>query len=438
MSHQTYQQQFPLSTAQLTCLCGDIKEPGTLLRPSSPTATFPVISHMCHCNSCRQTTGNIILSCPLLVGPPSTESLARCTKYASSASLLRYFCSRCGCHCFHQEFKKRQNDSSAKSSSHSAGGGGGEVEEPPVKKWYVNAGIIERDPAQVAPEEAWATDLVKTECHQHVADTVDGSIVPGLASLDGADIPLYLGPSSPPSPANQNPQPSVSEILKLRESVSVQHHDPHPPGNDQQLRAACHCGGIAFSIRRPNYALDDQGVPARHIARDKTKYPALFCACRYDRASSGSWFVQPWTYVPPANITFTASLTDGGGGDEDQGSSSNTAVTLLEILDATGHRPPSSSAAAKISSRIPMTWSRSSHDSTRTFCQVCGATVFYLNDGRPSLANVAVGILRADEGALARDWLEWALGRVVYPECATERVLLEALQGLGDHMTESS
>jgi len=147
-------------------------------------------------------------------------------------------------------------------------------------------------------------------------------------------------------------------------------------------------------------------VPARHIASDKTKYPALFCACRYDRASSGATLVQPWTYVPPANITFTSA---GSGLDGDQDSSN---VTLLDILAVAEFNPPSFGAGASmnISSRMPMTWYRSSHDSTRTFCSVCGATAFYLNDGRPLRANVAVGILRADEGTLARNWLEWAWG----------------------------
>ncbi|KEF57883.1 uncharacterized protein A1O9_05804 [Exophiala aquamarina CBS 119918] len=413
MPPKAHQQRFPLSTAQLTCLCGDIKEPGTLLRPSSPTKTFPVGSHMCHCNSCRYTTGNITLSCPVLVGPPSTESLARCTTYSSSASLFRYFCSRCGCHCFHQEFNKESQASNPRSSSN------GGAEEPQVGKWYVNAGLIERDPAQVAPQEVWATDLVETEYHHHIADTVDGSIVPGLADLDGAEIPLYLGPSS----QVQGQQASVDEIRRLAE------HRRDTKPNPDCLKAACQCGGIAFSIRRPNYAMDDQGVPARHIGHDKTKYPALFCAFRYDRASSGAWFVQPWTYVPPANITFTDADED-----DDQQSRSAASVTLLEILAATAHEPPSSRAAANVSSQLPMTWYRSSRDITRSFCRVCGATVFYLNDGRPSLANISVGILRGDEGALARRWLEWTWGRVVCPESATERVMLEALMGLGDHM----
>jgi hypothetical protein len=357
---------------------------------------------MCHCNTCRWITGNLLVSCPVLTAAPSMDSLARCTKYASSPQFVRYFCSRCGCHCFVQNVSPNTTTASSTSS-------GSEVEEV---EWYANAGIIERDPAQVQPDEVWAEDLVTTEEHHYIADTVDGSIVPRLSTLDGVDIPLYMGP-----PGDQSLQTSVDEVLNLGA-------DQYAKSTPDYLKAECHCGSISFSIRRPKYALDDQGVPARHIGRDKTKYPAYFCACRSDRTGTGAWFVQPWTYIPPSNIKFTED-------DEDSSiTKTTTTTTLSEVFPNAPATTPRSSRAATISAR--MTHYRSSHDSTRSFCHTCGATVFYMNDGRPSLANVAVGILRADEGALARNWLEWVWGRVVCPEYATERILLDALTKLGD------
>lgn len=394
MPQQAQQQQVPISTAHLTCLCGDVKEPGALLQPSSAAKAFPVSSHMCHCNTCRWMTGNLLVSCPALTAAPSMASLARCTTYASSPQFSRYFCSRCGCHCFVQDVSQKTSPSS-----------GSEVEEV---EWYANAGIIERDPAQIQPDEVWAEDLVTTAEHYYIADTVDGSILPRLSTLGGIDIPLYMGP-----PGDQSLKTSVDEVLRLGA-------DRNAKSTPEDLKAECRCGSISFSIRRPNYAVDDQGVPPRHIGRDKTKYPAYFCACRYDRAGTGAWFVQPWTYVPPSNITFT---------DHDEDSNLTKTTTLSEIFHTTASTTSRSSSATAISSR--MTHYRSSHDSTRSFCSTCGATVFYMNDGRPSLANVAVGILRADEGALARDWLEWVWGRVVCPEYATERILLEALMKPG-------
>ena len=80
----------------LTCLCGSISEPGTLLSDKG----LPAESEICHCNSCRYATGSLGASFPGLNSAPSEKSLSRLTPYHSSDKLTRYFCSRCGCHCF--------------------------------------------------------------------------------------------------------------------------------------------------------------------------------------------------------------------------------------------------------------------------------------------------------------------------------------------------
>lgn len=64
---------------------------------------------------------------------------------------------------------------------------------------------------------------------------------------------------------------------------------------------------------------------------------------------------------------------------------------------------------------------RSSDKATRYFCGQCGANVFWIGDERPGLLDVAVGLLDAAEGALARSWLEWRTGRISFKEDANGR-----------------
>jgi hypothetical protein len=58
----------------------------------------------------------------------------------------------------------------------------------------------------------------------------------------------------------------------------------------------------------------------------------------------------------------------------------------------------------------------SSPDVCRSFCGNCGATVFYWSGQRPDEVHLAVGLLRAEEGSMARKWLEWEWGKCSFME----------------------
>ena len=60
----------------------------------------------------------------------------------------------------------------------------------------------------------------------------------------------------------------------------------------------------------------------------------------------------------------------------------------------------------------------------RYFCGRCGAAIFVAKDGQ-SWIDVAAGILRAEEGARAGNWLAWE--DVGFPEEATDQDLVMAL-----------
>lgn len=49
----------------------------------------------------------------------------------------------------------------------------------------------------------------------------------------------------------------------------------------------------------------------------------------------------------------------------------------------------------------------SSQGADRYFCGGCGAVIFLMSKTRPKLLNVAVGVLHAESGARAEDWLRW-------------------------------
>ena len=55
---------------------------------------------------------------------------------------------------------------------------------------------------------------------------------------------------------------------------------------------------------------------------------------------------------------------------------------------------------------------------------------------RPDELDLAVGILRADEGSMARRWLEWEWGRCSFADECIDREVCEAWLGSAE-VTES-
>ena len=76
----------------------------------------------------------------------------------------------------------------------------------------------------------------------------------------------------------------------------------------------------------------------------------------------------------------------------------------------------------------------------REFCRTCGATCFWHSDERPELIDVSVGLLEADTGARAEDWLDWCTERVSFAEHAQNKSLIlklsKALKAWGKERVE--
>jgi hypothetical protein len=70
----------------------------------------------------------------------------------------------------------------------------------------------------------------------------------------------------------------------------------------------------------------------------------------------------------------------------------------------------------------------------RSFRGKYGATIFYWCSQRPEELDIAVEILRAEEGSTARRWLEWEWGRCSFMEESIDGEISEAWLGSGEVM----
>ncbi|KIX08580.1 uncharacterized protein Z518_03236 [Rhinocladiella mackenziei CBS 650.93] len=382
------------SSAQLTCLCGAISASGTLLSSSE----IPINAAICHCNPCRYTSGSLGIAFPLLKEPPPQETLSKLTGYNSSQKLTRYFCPTCGCHCFHI-------------NHHS-------------QKWYCQGGNVEPSPAFESSNShtdiLWPKDTVKISHHDFVLDTVDGGLTPLLLNLNGRTVPTWsaASPPQPPSPQQEGHDsfdlPHETVLSLPRKSLGTL----SSPKEDSYLPAKCHCGGVSLLIKR---AIFDHEGPARYIPSDPTKYLTYLCACRSCRLSTGV-SLTAWTLVPSENV-FNANAPATASNDNE---SNLTPVVFGK---------PASSADANPGLSLTYHWS--SPDVCRSFCGNCGATVFYWCGQRPDELDLATGILRAEEGSMARRWLEWVWGRCSFTEESVDQEMCEAWLGSAEEGKKS-
>ncbi|KAJ5082103.1 hypothetical protein N7532_011146 [Penicillium argentinense] len=239
------------------------------------------------------------------------------------------------------------------------------------------------------------TPPVKAILHCKTDDTGDGGLstfLPGWPSVDRCALWVNSGHST-------SGDASETTIPKRR-NAPAEHRD--------KLHAQCHCGGIDFYMTPPDASSSqawspwcDLLVPYHSGSSDNpddvkwwlrdgdTKFLAGTCACRSCRLASG-FPIQTWAFIPKSNI-FNA---DGSPLSFDRGA---------------------------------MRRHTSSPGVYREFCGVCGATVFWHNDGRPTIIDVSVGLFQGKQ-ARAEQWLEWATGRVSFAETAAQSDLVELLE----------
>jgi hypothetical protein len=353
--------------ATITCLCGQARQEITLAAEA-----FPIEACLCHCDTCRSTSGMLCTAYLGLASPP--PSLANLTNYSSSKAISRSFCRTCGAHLF--------------------------AHEESIGQYRVCSGTIEH-----------SEDVIRITHHEWVADTGDGGLAPFLTRIQQRGLAAYA-------------QDSEQQIVNFVHGNGGEDSKSAGPGDwfikaprlqapfrqhRENLHARCHCGGVEYYVTPPSELSvklsspwpdllvpyhsgspeNNQGVKW-WMRAEGTQFLAGLCACRSCRLASG-FPIQSWAFIPKANVT----KKDSTPVDFSLGS-------LQQYQSSPGI--------------------------FREFCSICGATVFWHCEERPDLIDMSVGLLRSESGARAEDWLEWETGRVSFKEDALDQELVTALE----------
>ncbi|EXJ90226.1 hypothetical protein A1O1_03325 [Capronia coronata CBS 617.96] len=345
---------------RLTCLCKLVYEPADLLSSS----TLPLECTICHCDTCRYTTGGLGVSCFSLKGRPSDKSLSNTTAYKTSEKYTRFFCKHCGCNVF---FRSEEDG-----------------------QWLAFSGIIEPDHKRAEEANEGETggndeNVARVTSHIYVGDAHDGGMAPFLTRLGGRKAPCYV------ADAQDGVEPlGETELQELRGvGLDVASHE-----RGSMMDVACHCGGVQLQVVPPAYNESSEGW---HVPPDRSKYYARVCCCRSCRLALG-FSLQPWAYIPPAHI-----------------------LTKLGEPVVFGPKAKETAQLERLKHY------QSSESVLRSFCTTCGATIFFQSFERPDIINVSAGVVRSTAGnALAREWLHWDRRAVSYGGEAVDTELVEA------------
>ncbi|KAL7415004.1 hypothetical protein BDY24DRAFT_369343 [Mrakia frigida] len=358
-----------------------------------PTSSLPLPSRICHCDSCRRSTGSLFnISLPLPNATSSSFPLGttlRASVDEEGKTTTRWFCVNCGAHMLRERV--------------AADGSGG-------REWVVRVGVV----------QGWEK-LVKIEAHIFVGNTTDGGgalLLPRLKG-GGEDLPLYsegvgsdriiLPPPSPlPSAFLSSTSPLLVQCLCKQVSLHLSRpsssstHLPHPSPSPSQLSSS-------DSSSNPWWLTILPAHPSSH-------FMAKACVCTSCTTNSGTPFF-PWSYVPLHLLSLSHS------------SSSTPSSTFVAPFD-----PRTLDALQSFKN------SNNPSDVERFFCKGCGASVFYTQERRAALVDLAVGLFRAEEGARAESWLEWekAVGYVEDVEESKGEVLEGLVEGMRDVGTGNS
>ncbi|KAF9459653.1 Mss4-like protein [Collybia nuda] len=343
------------------------------------TSSLPLPSIICHCNSCRHSTGQMARNYIPFEGEPTSFltnkpiDFENLTGYHTSPSTTRWFCNICSTHLI--------------------------ASSTEIKVWYVAVGALER-----------AGGIVQFTGHIWVSDTLDGGTADHLSVFDERKIPRY----------SEFPVVEGGTLPLGWRGVT---ENPSP----DQLSAYCHCRAISFSITRPSlesklpsspypdFLFPHDTTPITHLgnpdnekwwlrpvdSENPTHYLAGYCACSTCRLVTGSE-VQCWAFVPRSNIIFHGGTPDG-------------LPVEIDLVDE-DKRP-------KHLKRYD-----SSPTRHREYCDRCGATVFFWTDIRRDLIAISTGLFNErQDGSRAEGWLDWHLERVGFSEQASRKSMVDAI-----------
>ncbi|KAL4879902.1 hypothetical protein BJY04DRAFT_219708 [Aspergillus karnatakaensis] len=329
----------PSTHLTASCHCRRINFTLTL-----PTSTLPLNVTICHCDTCRTSTG---APCtfyaplplgvqPLFIAPSSFDSLTGYTharahgdrsiedRGENERTVTRFFCSRCGCHIGYRGMK-----------------------DTGAWRWYISVSIFEEGSAA-----AW-----KFVGNAFADKTVDGGFSEFFNGMHKRQLQVR----------DQPIQESQEERDARREEVEA---EAELIEEEYQLLAKCHCGELSLSISRPRADYMTKPESGHSVHYSNTHLPrwlALVDLCSDCRLVTGT-HLTTWLFVQRDHIS--PSIPES-----------------LLIGTARSY------------------WS--SDNVLRTFCGTCGATVFVTQAQQGDVVDIATGLLRAREGVMLGHWAWW-------------------------------
>jgi hypothetical protein len=223
------------------------------------TSQLPLEGNVCHCNSCRHSTGALYVIDVTWPQPRNKMDISGLQTYQFSKEITYRFCGTCSAPMFYDSQKD------------------------PGELGVFSGALKNID-----------TDLIKLTEHIYVEDTIDGggSVWLKRPNADDKEIPRFRERSGELS--WDWPQVSTSTVLKdKREQGSVP--------------IWCHCKGVEMVIHRGNYAAKKREDLPWFIDPRTNKPVASFDVCDSCRMQFGSDTIY-WTFTELINI----SQADGG------------------------------------------------------------------------------------------------------------------------------
>jgi hypothetical protein len=222
-----------------------------------PTSKLPLPAYVCHCTSCRHSTGALYSIDTSWPEPRQKVDTTKLKSYAFSATISILFCETCSAPIFFESAKEQQ-------------------------ELGVFTGALKND----------NIDLMKIVEHIYAGDTIDGGATMWLRkpNADGSEARRFEERSNTEPYPQDWPSPSAfTGYEKKSESTSV------------PIR--CHCRGINLVLHRGNYeGMTDEELP--WFVDPKThKLCAGFDVCDSCRLQSGIDIFH-WTFAELANISF--------------------------------------------------------------------------------------------------------------------------------------
>ena len=246
-----------LTKLRISCACSQITGSYDV-----PTQNLPLAMVLCHCNTCRHSSGLLAVSHVSI--PPGLSVLQINGQPCCYRTPLqtRYFCGDCGC----SIYQKKERS---------------EITE-------LCTGAL---------KTAVCFEMNK---HIFVADTIDG----GLSEWIHARI----------WNETQHERSYLGSAIRSEPTKTLQN------SSNDHLQGYCHCRRVQFTLSRPNQISSIKNVPwpdlimpyhsksSENPGDEKwwlrangTKYLAGTCACNSCRLSSG-YDIQTWAFIPKANI----------------------------------------------------------------------------------------------------------------------------------------